>query len=304
MAIITPALITALSTSFKAHFQGALEVAPSDYQKISTVVPSSGASNTYGWLGQFPKLREWVGARVVKNMAAHGYAVTNKLYEGSVGVKRTDIEDDSVGVYKPLFEEMGRAAGSHPDETMFALLKAGHSSLCFDGQNFFDTDHPVFPSVDGTGSPATVTNTFEPGANPGAAWYLLDASRPLKPLIYQERIKPEFTSMTKVDDESVFTNDEYRYGVRARNNGGFGFWQMAVRSTKPLDQASFEEAYDAMRAFAADGGRPLNLKATILVCPTSLRSAAKAVVGVAKLANGSDNPNYNLVEILDTAWLN
>jgi phage major head subunit gpT-like protein len=149
-----------------------------------------------------------------------------------------------------------------------------------------------------------VANSFAPAADPGPAWYLLDTSRSLKPLIYQERTKPEFTSMTKVDDESVFTLDEYRYGVRARNNGGFGFWQMAVRSTKPLDQASFEEAYDAMRAFAADGGRPLNLKATLLVCPTNLRSAAKAVVGVAKLANGSDNPNHNLVEILDTAWLN
>lgn len=304
MAVVTAALLTALRTGFQASFQGALSAAPSIYTKLATVVRSTSGSNTYGWLGQFPKLREWVGDRVVKDMAASGYQISNKLFESTVGVKRTDIEDDNVGIYTPLFSEMGRAAAVHPDETVFALLKVGHSTLCYDGQNFFDTDHPVFPNVDGTGVAATVSNSFAPGANPVPAWFLLDTSRALKPLIYQERTQPEFTSMTKLDDEQVFTADEFRYGVRARNNVGFGFWQMAVRSTKPLDAASFQEAYDAMRAFKADGGRPLDLKATVLVVPTSLRAAAKEVVGTERLASGATNPNYGLVEILDTAWLN
>lgn len=304
MAMLSPALLTALRVSFQASFQGALEVAPSEFKKLATVVPSTSAGNTYGWLGQFPQLREWIGTRVVKDMAAHGYQINNKLFESTVGVKRTDIEDDNVGIYNPLFAEMGRAAGSHPDEMIFALLKVGHSTLCFDGQNFFDTDHPVYPNVDGTGAVVTVANSFAPAGDPGPAWYLLDTSRALKPLIYQERTKPEFTSMTKLDDEQVFNADEFRYGVRARNNAGFGFWQMAVRSTKALDAASFQEAYDAMRAFTADGGRPLNLKPNLLVVPTNLRGAAQAVVGVERLVGGATNPNFNLAEILDTGWLN
>lgn len=304
MAIVTPALIAALKTSFQKHFQDALQAAPSEFQKLATVVGSTSASNTYGWLGQFPQLREWVGDRVVKDMAAQGYQITNKLFESTVGVRRTDIEDDNVGIYSPLFAEMGRAAGHHPDEQVFALLKAGHATLCFDGQNFFDADHPVYPNVDGSGVAATVSNSFAPAADPQTPWYLLDTSRALKPLIYQERSKPEFTSMTKLDDEQVFTADEFRYGVRARNSVGFGFWQMAVRSTKALDAASFQEAYDAMRAFKADGGRPLNLKPTVLVVPTNLRAAAQAVVGIERLADGASNPNYGLVEILDSAWLN
>lgn len=304
MAMITPQLLAGLRVGFKASFQGALEAAPSEFKKIATVVPSTSAANIYGWLGQFPALREWIGDRVVKDMAAHGYQITNKLFESTVGVKRTDIEDDNVGIYTPLFAEMGRAAGAHPDQMIFELLKVGHSTLCFDGQNFFDTDHPVYPNVDGTGAAATVANSFAPASDPGPAWYLLDTSRALKPLIYQERTKPEFASMTKLDDEQVFTADEYRFGVRARNNAGFGFWQMAVRSTKPLTAENFEEAYDAMRAFQADGGRPLNLKPTLLVVPSNLRAAAKKVVGTEYLANGASNPNHNLVEILDSGWLN
>lgn len=304
MAIITPALISALKTSFQKHFQDALATAPSAYLEVATVIQSTTASNTYGWLGQFPKLREWIGDRVVKDMAAQGYQITNKLFESTVGVKRTDIEDDNLGIYTPLMQEMGRAAGVHPDELVFELLKLGDSSLCYDGQNFFDTDHPVFPNVDGTGTAVMVSNLFEPASDPGPAWFLLDTSRSLKPLIYQERVKPDFTAMTKDDDEQVFMADEYRYGVRARSNVGFGFWQLAAMSTKPLNAANFREAYNAMRDQKADGGRPLGVKPTLLVVPTSLDEAAREVVGVARLSNGADNPNYNLVKVLDTAWLN
>ncbi|MEI2260034.1 Mu-like prophage major head subunit gpT family protein [Stenotrophomonas indicatrix] len=30
----------------------------------------------------------------------------------------------------------------------FSLLKAGASTLCNDGQNFFDTDHPAYANTD------------------------------------------------------------------------------------------------------------------------------------------------------------
>lgn len=304
MAVITPGLVKALFTGFNNAYQNSFNTAPSVFKDVATIVPSSTASNTYAWLGQFPKMREWIGARVIKDMAASGYTLANKLYESTVGVKRTDIEDDNMGVYSPLFQEMGRAAAVYPDEHVFNLLKTGHTKLCFDGQNFFDTDHPVYPEVDGTGTAVLVSNNLTPASGAVDAWYLLDTSRAIKPLIFQERTKASLLAMTGEDDEAVFTMDEYRYGIRARSNVGFGFWQMAVRSTKPLTAESFAEAYDLMRGFKADGGRPLDIKPSLLVVPTNLRAAAKSVVGTEKLANGADNPNYNLVKVLETAWLN
>ena len=304
MAIITPALIQGLKTGFQKHFQDGLAVVPSEYSKIATVVQSTTASNTYGWLGQFPGFREWVGDRVINDMAAHGYSITNKLWESTVGVKRTDIEDDNIGIYAPLFNEAGRAAVALPDELVFDLLGKGATSLCYDGQNFFDTDHPVYPSVDGTGVPETVSNIYPGTPTAGSAWYLLDTSRALKPLIFQERVKPNFTAMTDENDETVFMRDEFRYGIRARSNVGFGFWQMAAMSTEQLTAENFEKVYDAMRSQKADGGRPLNVRPTLLVVPTNLRAAAKKVVGTALLAGGGDNPNYGLVEVVDVAWLN
>ncbi len=175
------------------------------------------------------------------------------------------------------------------------------STLCFDGQYFFDSDHPVYPSVDGTGAAATVANI---AAGTDIPWYLLDTSRVLKPILFQERTKPELTSMTRVDDEAVFMTDEYRFGIRYRCNSGFGFWQTAYCSKKPLNDDNFNAAYDAMTGFRADGGRPLGIKPTLLVVPTNLRTAAAEVVQVARRADGADNPNAGIVDVLVTPWLN
>lgn len=302
MAIVTSALVSALSVGFRSDFQSgfAAAIAASQHQRIATVVPSATASNTYGWLGQFPGFREWVGERVLKDMAVHGYSITNKKYESTVAVSRTDIEDDAVGVYRPLMSEMGRAAAVFPDELVFGLLKAGHSTSCFDGQNFFDTDHPVAANVDGTGTAVSVSNLDVPGSNPGAAWYLLDVTRALKPLIFQERKKPVFTAPTGVDDEAVFMADLYRYGVDTRCNVGFGFWQMAYKSQQALDATHYASARAAMASLRADGGRPLGIAPNLLLVPPSLEGAGRSLLS--KDANGG-NPWYGTAELVVCPWL-
>lgn len=63
------------------------------------------------------------------------------------------------------------------------------------------------------------------------AWYLLCTTKPLKPLIFQERKVPKFTSLTNDADENVFMRKEFLYGVDRRANAGYGFWQMAFGST-------------------------------------------------------------------------
>jgi len=301
--IITPALLTALFTSYKKEYEAGLAMVEPTWGKVASKVSSSSSSNTYGWLGQFPQFREWVGARVIKDMAAHGYQITNKLFESTVGVARTDIEDDNIGAYAMLFQEMGRAANIHPDELVYALLAAGGTTLCYDGQNFFDTDHPVYPNVDGTGTPATVSNQDIPATDPGAAWYLLDVSRAIKPIIFQERVKPDLQQMTKSDDEHVFTEDEYRYGVRARSNVGFGFWQMAYKSRQPLTKENYAKARTAMMNFKADGGRPLAIRPTLLVVPPSLEGAGFEVLKANRAAAGATNVYQGTAELLVSPWL-
>lgn len=304
--VITPQLVTALQTGFKKVFQDAYDSAKaaSFYELIATTVPSSTASETYGWLGDFPDLQEWIGDRVVKSMKASGYQILNKEFESTVGVKRSKIEDDQVGIYKPMFAAMGQAAARHPDKMVAELLKAAATTECYDGQYYFDVDHPVFENVDGTGAAGTVSNYDDGGAAPGAAWYLFDTSRPLKPIIFQERKKPEFNAQVDAkSSESVWRRAEYEYGVDSRCNVGFGFWQMAYCSKKPLNSDNLDAAIQAMMEFKGDGGRPLGISPNLLIVPPSLRSDANKTVKVMLGEGGASNPNYEAVDVKVVNWL-
>lgn len=288
--------LRALFAAFNAAFQGGFAGVSPQWNRVATMVPSSTETEDYAWLGEWPTLREWIGDRQVKSLSASSYSVKNKPFEGSVGIKRSKLEDDLYGIYGPMFTEMGRSAAVHPDQLVFALLAAGFSTNCYDGQYFFDSDHPV-----GIGANATTVSNVQTGS--GNPWFLLDTSRALKPLIYQKRKDYKFVAMTKDEDEGVFMRDEYRYGVDGRGNVGFGFWQMAFASKATLDATSFNAAYAAMMAFKSDEGRPLGIKPDLLLVGPTNRAAALEVVKAERDAVGATNINKDAVEILICPWL-
>ena len=81
-------------------------------------------------------------------------------------------------------------------------------------------------TMQGTAKPLVVPRL----AGNDKAWFLLCTSRPIKPLIYQQRKAAKFVSLTKEDDENVFMKKKFIYGADSRGNAGFGFWQMAYGS--------------------------------------------------------------------------
>ena len=89
-----------------------------------------------------PNMRAWLGGRVVKNLAAHGFTIKNKTFESTISVARADFEEDRPGIFGPVRSEMGGNAKRHPESIIFGLLKTGFSTATFDGQNFFDTGSP------------------------------------------------------------------------------------------------------------------------------------------------------------------
>lgn len=62
------------------------------------------------------------------------------------------------------------------------------------------------------------------------AWYLLDTTRTLKPLILQINKEVEFVAQDKADSESVFMRKKFRYGIDTEDNAGYGLWQLALKS--------------------------------------------------------------------------
>lgn len=284
--------LTGIYKSFSTIFREAFAGAASQWPLVAMQVPSTGRSVDYKWLGDFPMLREWVGDRVIKDLSAFRYELTNKDYEATIEVDRNDIEDDQIGVYSPMIQGLAQAARQHPDILVFALLAAGFATTCFDGQYFFDADHPV-----GEGQ---ISNT---GGGSGTPWYLLDLSRPIKPLILQIRKRPEFVAMDRPDDENAFMRKKYRYGVDDRKNVGFGLWQLAYGSKQTLNATYYAAARAAMMSFKNEAGVPLGITPTHLVVPPTLESNGRILLENINDAAGATNPWKGTAQLVVVPWL-
>lgn len=144
-------------------FDRAVRAATPFYPQICTIIQSSGLDEKYAWLGDMPGIREWLSDRLFKELRAANFVLANKHWESSLLIKKTDIDDDRLGLYGPVLEQLGVEAAYHPDELLFeTLLANGHSTACYDGQYFFDTDHAWGDSGtqdnDLTGAAATGTD--------------------------------------------------------------------------------------------------------------------------------------------------
>jgi len=114
------------------------------WQEVATKVPSTARSENYAWIGSIPRLRKMKGERIPKKLLEHTYTITNEEYEASIEVNHADIKDDQTGQYGIQAKSIGESAKAFPDELVFeTLLPGGFTSLCYDGQYFFDTDHPI-----------------------------------------------------------------------------------------------------------------------------------------------------------------
>lgn len=290
--IVNSESLSGIYTSFSKIFTESMTNAESFASTVAMLVPSSAKLEDYKWLGDFPMMREWIGDRVINSLSGFHYEIVNKNFESTISVDRNDIEDDQIGIYKPMIQNMGLMAKQHPDIIVFQLLKNGFTTTCFDGQYFFDADHAV--------AGESVSNITS-GA--GTPWFLMDLSRPIKPIILQIRKKPEFVAMYSPQDNDVFMRREIKYGVDDRKNVGFGLWQLAHASKADLTSANYKAARSDMMSLKNDEGTPLGIKPTHLVVPPSLEEEGRKVVEVVNDANGAGNPWYQSVKLLVVPWL-
>lgn len=285
-------------TGFKMAFNNGFEGAKSTIAVIAMEVPSSASEENYAWLGSFPTIREWVGDRIITNLSAWKYTIKNKNFETTVSVDGNQMEDDQYGIFAPLMVEMGREAAIHPDKMAYSLLKEGFTTACYDGQYFFDTDHPV------EGSAGLVHSVSNMQAGGGPAWFLIDASRQLRPLVFQNRRAYRFVSLDKANDGNVFWRNEYIYGCDGRSNVGFGLWQLAFGSKAALTHENYEAARAAMSSFTRDGDTKLGITPTHLVVPQELEGAARRIVknDTRVIAVAGAEPDTTTSVVISNEW--
>ena len=290
---LTTANLEAVFKGYKTAFQtgfSSLGETEDIAGMIATSVPSTTSVEVYPWLKSLPDLREWVGDRVIHSLEAADFTIKNRKFELTEGVIRDRVEDDTYGLYAPVFQEMGRSAKGHPNKLIVELLEA--NPLCYDGQNLFDSDHPV---LDADGAETSVSNDM---GGSGAAWYVMDLSRFVKPVIFQKRRDYDFRSITNLNDANVFLTDKFMYGVDARVNAGAGLWQLAVRSKQTLNAENYELARQKLQGLLGDYGRPLEVQHTHTMVPSTLEGSALQVINTATLSGGGTNKWFGTSKLI------
>lgn len=108
---------------------------------ISNLFGSDQAGETYPFLGQNPRMREWIGGRVAKGLRSNSLTIANVHYETTLEIALRDLRRDKTAQLRARIDEFADEGDAHWGTLVSALVQNGASSLCYDGQYFFDTDH-------------------------------------------------------------------------------------------------------------------------------------------------------------------
>jgi phage major head subunit gpT-like protein len=154
--IINGANLALITQAVNLAFTKAYEAAPSDYlEKIATVVPSTTTEEIYPMVAEIPQFREWVGDRVANDIATYDYKLANRDWELTLKLGRNKVQDDQYGIWMQTVVPMVAQQGKRkPALLVRDQLRSGQSTLCYDGQNFFDASHPIskFPGSTTSGT--------------------------------------------------------------------------------------------------------------------------------------------------------
>jgi phage major head subunit gpT-like protein len=159
---LTPTNLQFLFQAANFRFQQAYDRRKTYQEQYAEQMPSGTEVEVYPWLAEVTGMRKWIGPRMTDSVAARSYSLTNVPYEKTIGLDRDKILDDQFGVFNLSVARLGEAGKRWPDDLVTAALIAGTTALCYDGQAFFSSAHPV--DIDDA-SAGTYSNKLDSGTS-------------------------------------------------------------------------------------------------------------------------------------------
>lgn len=151
----TVALERGLRVAFHTAYTGMLS---RDYltaiNPIFQRVPSDGAQEKYGWLGDIPAVKEWLGDKTIGGLRDYDYAIKNKDFYSGFAIDRNELEDDQLGGFQGRIDSLAEACSQYPYDLIMSLIVNGTSGLAYDGVPFFSNasgDRTIDNLLAGTG---------------------------------------------------------------------------------------------------------------------------------------------------------
>lgn len=157
MELNTPDDLKALEAGLRATYLSGFASTDEPAMVLASEQTTNKPEEKHMVVSSTVKMTEWKDQRKSSNFSVFEEAAVPLDYQAMVEVMRNDVEDDQIGKYADFVSDLGRAGRRLWSDLVAEALLAGESLVTYDGQFFFDTDHPVNPADPGG---ATQSNLF------------------------------------------------------------------------------------------------------------------------------------------------
>lgn len=150
---------------------------------------ANSGSNIYGWLGDVPGVREWLGSKTYGQMKEYNYMIRNREWYDGFSMRKRDMRRNGL-VNVPMF--VNRLLQNHVDhkkEMIMDALLQGDVNLAYDNIAFFSNATGVRVNdnlLAGTGVTISALQTDIQSARSAMAQFVNDRGRLLR--IYPDTV--------------------------------------------------------------------------------------------------------------------
>jgi len=131
-------------TNFQALAMQANATFTPKYGRIARTIPGNGSDKLdLTWIHGAPAMRKHVGAKKHFTPIETTAEYLADDWENTMDIHLRDLKYGKATRYEQLSKGIGYKGAAAPDMAVKAALLGGATKTCWDGQYFFDTDHPV-----------------------------------------------------------------------------------------------------------------------------------------------------------------
>ncbi|AUB85162.1 Mu-like prophage major head subunit gpT family protein [Candidatus Thiodictyon syntrophicum] len=99
---------------------------------FSEVLSSDQEVEDYAWIGETPKMREWIGGRQAVGLTESNYSLRNRPFEATIKLPVAWMRRDKTGQIRQRISGLALANTEHWADLGSALIEAGEAAKCYD----------------------------------------------------------------------------------------------------------------------------------------------------------------------------
>lgn len=140
--MLTSQILIDLNRQLFFNFNEGFQAEPTFWDVKARKIPVATIEAAYAWYLDTPRMRRWVGDRVVRKLEGKAVTVKSEPWELTLEMEKREVEFNLIGGYPDQMKAFGEASAAWPDQ-LVTEVQMKNPIWAGDGQNFYDTDHPV-----------------------------------------------------------------------------------------------------------------------------------------------------------------